>query len=67
MRRCYIDWLKFLPTNHSIDVVRVNSDCSDQYSKEHWYKDEKTFRIVMNEYFKLRGEWLIDIMISQEK
>jgi len=67
MRRCYIDWIKFLPREIEsiIAIKRYNSSVSERFDRDNWYKQEDTFRIVLNEYFKLRGEWLIDCMLAK--
>jgi hypothetical protein len=62
MRRAYINWLKFLPTEMSTKllILRCNSEVSHDFNGENWYKSEKSLRVVLNEYFKIRGEWIVD-------
>jgi uncharacterized SAM-binding protein YcdF (DUF218 family) len=38
-----------------VAIYRVNSECADEYKRENWYKQEKTLRIVLNEFIKMRA------------
>ena len=62
MRRSHINWIKFLPKDleKKIRILRCNSGVSADFNNQNWYKSEKSLRIVLNEYFKIRGEWIVD-------
>ena len=62
MSRSYNDLLKFLTVEQekSIQVFRANSSIGQRYERDSWYMYADTLNIVLNEYFKQRGEWLID-------
>lgn len=36
-------------------IYRVNSNCAKEYEKDNWYKQEKTLRIILNEFIKMRA------------
>jgi uncharacterized SAM-binding protein YcdF (DUF218 family) len=63
MRRAYTNWQKFCPINYSPKILRVGSRVSKMYNKDNWFKNEHGLNIVFNEYFKIRGEHLIDTYI----
>ncbi len=67
MRRAYTNWLKFLPSNYSPVIIRCNSGISHVYSKTQWYKTTTGLNVVLNEYFKNRGEHLIDVYLYEMK
>lgn len=52
-RRGWAILKKHLPKN--VVVYRVNSECAVEYRKEEWYKQEKTLRIILNEFIKMRA------------
>jgi hypothetical protein len=52
-RRGWAVMKKHLPSN--VAIYRVNSECADAYNKESWYKQEKTLRVVLNEFIKMRA------------
>ena len=52
-RRGWAVLKKHLPQN--IAVYRVNSECAEEYKKENWYRQEKTLRVVLNEFIKMRA------------
>jgi hypothetical protein len=66
MRRAYTDWLKFCPVYYSPTIMRQCSSVSDTLSAKHWYKSENSLHIVLNEYFKNRGEHLIDVYLFNQ-
>lgn len=64
MRRAYTDWLKFIPNNYKPEILRVNSNVSDKFNRNNWYKSKEGLNVILNEYFKNRGEHLIDVYLS---
>jgi hypothetical protein len=64
MRRSYVDWLKFLPLSYRPKILRVNSEISEKFNKENWFKSKETLHVVLNEYFKNRGEQMIDVYLN---
>lgn len=52
-RRGWSIFKKHLPL--STAIYRVNSECSDDYKKENWHKQEKTLRVILNEFIKMRA------------
>jgi hypothetical protein len=44
---------KHLPD--SVRLYRVNSGTGEQYTRENWYKQENTLRVVLNEFIKMRA------------
>lgn len=52
-RRGWAIMKKHLPQDTAI--YRVNSECSQQYKKENWFKQEQTTRIILNEFIKMRA------------
>ena len=62
MRRAYTEWIKF--SSDKIKIMRQNSQISDSYNRENWYKSSQCLNIILNEYYKLNGENLIDISMA---
>ncbi|HJP81119.1 MAG TPA: YdcF family protein [Candidatus Saccharimonadales bacterium] len=52
-RRGWAVLKKHLPT--SVQIYRVNADCAEEYKASNWYKQEKTLRIILNEFIKMRA------------
>lgn len=63
MRRAYEQWLKY--PSFDLKLYRQNSIVGDQYNAEKFYKDSYTLKIVLNEYYKLQGERLIDLSLHK--
>jgi hypothetical protein len=36
-------------------IYRVNSKCATEYEKDNWYKQEKTLRIILSEFIKMKA------------
>ena len=68
VRRSYVNILKFLDTTNipSLDIYRISSACSNQFSKDQWYTQDMSCKIVLNEFVKMFGEWLVDRDILNE-
>jgi vancomycin permeability regulator SanA len=64
MRRCFIDWKKFLDFN--CQIIRQNSESSENFKKNNWYKEKNTLNIFINELVKIMGEHLIDLELKKE-
>lgn len=65
MRRSHIALNSYLKKEHHKQILRSPSKVSESFSSNNWYKSERTLRIVLNEYFKIIGEWYIDKAISE--
>jgi uncharacterized SAM-binding protein YcdF (DUF218 family) len=52
-RRGWATFKKYLSS--SVRVLRVNSKTAPEYQIDHWYEQEATLRIVLNEYVKMRA------------
>jgi hypothetical protein len=52
-RRGWSIMRKYLPD--SVSLYRVNSDVDQELSKDEWYKQEKSLRVVLNEFIKMRA------------
>jgi len=52
-RRGWAIFKKHLPD--SVDLYRINSKTSEQFSKDNWYKQENSLRVVLNEFIKMRA------------
>lgn len=52
-RRAWAIFKKHLPD--SIKIFRVNSDTKPEYSKDNWYKQRETLKIILNEFVKMRA------------
>jgi uncharacterized SAM-binding protein YcdF (DUF218 family) len=52
-RRGWSIMKKYLPG--SVSLYRVNSDVDQELSKDQWYKQEKSLRVVLNEFIKMRA------------
>jgi hypothetical protein len=61
LSRAKMDWYKFAPWDVEIKVVAPRSQ-SANFTKEGWYKNEKTVALVLNEYAKLIIETKVDLM-----
>lgn len=61
MRRGYIEWLKF--PDYKLQINRQCSDVSVALNQDNWYKTESSLNIILNEFIKIRGEYLIDLVL----
>lgn len=61
LSRAKMDWYKFTPWDIEIKVIAPQSQ-SLNFTKEGWYKDEKTIALVLNEYSKLVLETKVDLL-----
>jgi DUF218 domain len=61
LSRAKMDWYKFTPWDIEIKVVAPQSQ-SINFTKDGWYKDEKTIALVLNEYSKLVLETKMDLI-----
>jgi hypothetical protein len=61
LSRAKMDWYKFTPWDIEIKVVAPQSQ-SINFTKDGWYKDEKTIALVLNEYSKLVLETKMDFI-----
>ena len=52
-RRGWVIFKKHLPDN--VAIYRVNCSTKAEFSRENWYKQENTLRIVLNEFMKMRA------------
>ena len=52
-RRGWAIFKKHLP--ESVELVRVNSDTKPEYARDEWYLQERTARVVLNEFVKMRA------------
>jgi hypothetical protein len=57
LRRCLIDWQKFYP--RQIEFKRKGSLMGDKFSKTHWYNQQDTCAIYVNELIKILSEFLV--------
>ena len=62
MRRAYTEWQKF--PDYNLKITRQCSAVSDTFSRENWYKSEISLNIVLNEFIKIQGEYLIDLALG---
>jgi hypothetical protein len=51
-RRGWCDFKKFLP--EGMKLIRVNSECVFQYSREGWFASEESIRVIINEFRKMK-------------
>ncbi|HEY8992397.1 MAG TPA: YdcF family protein [Candidatus Microsaccharimonas sp.] len=61
LSRAKMEWYKFTPWNIDIRVVAAHAQ-SPNFTKEGWYKDDKTIALVLNEYAKIILETKIDLL-----
>lgn len=61
LSRAKMDWYKFTPWDIEINVTAPQAQ-SMNFTKEGWYKDEKTITLVLNEYAKLVLETKMDLI-----
>ena len=61
LSRAKMDWYKFTPWDIEIKVVAPQSQ-SINFTKDGWYKDERTIALVLNEYAKLILETKMDLI-----
>ncbi len=52
-RRGWVLFKKHLPDD--VQVYRVNCDTKPEFSRDNWYKQESTLRVVLNEFMKMRA------------
>lgn len=52
-RRGWAIFKKHLP--ESVELIRVNSDTKPEYARDQWYLQERTARVVLNEFVKMRA------------
>jgi uncharacterized SAM-binding protein YcdF (DUF218 family) len=52
-RRGWAVFNKHVPMN--VHLHRVNSDSSPAYAADQWYRQERTLRVVLSEFIKLRA------------
>ncbi len=52
-RRGWAIFKKHLPDD--VEVYRVNCTTKPEFSRENWYKQEHTLRVVLNEFMKMRA------------
>ena len=62
MRRAYIEWQKY--PDFDLRVIRQCCSVSDTFSRENWYKSEVGLNIILNEFIKIRGEYLVDLALA---
>ena len=62
MRRGYIEWQKF--PDYPLQINRQCSNVSVVLNQDNWYKTESSLNIILNEFIKIRGEYLIDLTLA---
>lgn len=51
-RRGWCHFQKF--SNNDYKFIRINSEVSDSYNRDSWYKNEQGIRIILNEFIKMK-------------
>jgi hypothetical protein len=63
MARSNISWQRFL--DFECKIVRINSSFSQKFGKGRWYMDSEVRNIFINEYLKIKAEYLANILQQQ--
>ena len=53
-------WIHFQKYSENIQFFRINSDVSNIFSRDEWYKSETGIRIIINEFIKIKSAELLN-------